>query len=53
MTQLLSHIEQIYKSLNNDEEFDMIYLDFAKAFDKVDHAVMLPKLGRYGIWGQA
>ena len=30
MTQLLSHIEQIYKSLNNEEEFDMIYLDFAK-----------------------
>ena len=53
MTQLLSHIEQIYKSLNNDEEFDMIYLDFAKAFDKVDHAVMLPKLGRYEIGGQA
>ncbi|XP_063676111.1 uncharacterized protein LOC134812558 [Bolinopsis microptera] len=52
MTQLLSHIEQIYKSLNNDEEVDVIYLDFAKAFDKVDHAVLLAKLGRYGIGGQ-
>ena len=53
MTQLLSHIEQIYRSLNNDEEVDVIYLDFAKAFDKVDHAVLLANLGRYGIGGQA
>ena len=53
MTQLLSHIEQIYRSLNNDEEVDVIYLDFAKAFDKVDHAVLLAKLGLYGIGGQA
>ena len=53
MTQLLSHVEQIYKSLNNDDEVDVIYLDFAKAFDKVDHAVLLAKLGRYGIGGNA
>ena len=53
MTQLLSHIEQIYKSLNNDDEVDVIYLDFAKAFDKVDHLVLLAKLERYGIKGKA
>ncbi|KAL5251660.1 hypothetical protein ACHWQZ_G017138 [Mnemiopsis leidyi] len=53
MTQLLSHIEQIYKTLNEDNEVDVIYLDFAKAFDKVDHAVLLEKLKRYGIQGKA
>ena len=53
MTQLLSHVEKIYESLNKDEEVDVIYLDFAKAFDKVDHQVLLAKLERYGIGGQA
>ena len=53
MTQLLSHVEQIYKSLNENDEVDVIYLDFAKAFDKVDHAVLLEKLKRYGIEGKA
>ena len=53
MTQLISHIEQIYQALNNDEEVDVIYLDFAKAFDKVDHKVLMAKLQRYGIHGKA
>ena len=43
MTQLLSHVEQIYKSFNENDEVDVI-LDFAKAFDKVDHAVLLELL---------
>ena len=52
MTQLLSHIEHIYSSLNSGDEVDVIYLDFAKAFDKVDHNVLLAKLERYGIGGR-
>ena len=37
---------------------DMIYLNFAKAFDKVDHGVLLCKLkqsgiiGKLGSWGE-
>ena len=35
---------------------DMVYLDFAKAFDKADHGVLLHKIktlgitGRLGVW---
>ena len=35
---------------------DMVYLDFAKAFDKVDHGVLLHKIktlgmtGKFGVW---
>ena len=32
---------------------DIVYLDFAKAFDKVDHGVLLHKIkitGKLGIW---
>ena len=31
------------------EAVDVVYLDFAKAFDKVDHGVLLAKLARFGI----
>ena len=30
----------------------MIYLDYAKAFDKVDHGVLLNKLKTFGICGK-
>ena len=53
MTQLISHVQQIYQALNKDEEVDVIYLDFAKAFNKVDHKVLIAKLQPYGIHGKA
>ena len=39
--------------LNADENADILYLDFSKAFDKVDHAMLLKKLDLYGIQGKA
>ena len=33
----------------NNQDFDSIYLDYAKAFDKVDHKILLEKLKLYGI----
>ena len=38
-----------YKNLNEGKEVDVIYLDYSKAFDKVDHQTLLAKMKLYGI----
>ena len=48
LTQLLSHFDDIYEGLLAGADTDAIYLDFAKAFDKVDHQLLLKNLRRYG-----
>ena len=48
---LLSHITNIYDSLDNDDYIFSLYLDFSKAFDSVDHSILLRKLYHYGIMG--
>ena len=48
LTQLLHHFDDILEPLGNDTDSDAIYLDFAKAFDKVDHKLLLKKLEIYG-----
>ena len=50
LTHLLKHIDDVIQSLLNDH--DVIYLDFAKAFDKVDHEILIRKLRRCGIQGK-
>ena len=52
LTQLLHHYDEILKNYNEGCETDVIYLDFSKAFDKVDHTMLLEKLTRYGITGK-
>ena len=52
LTQLLPHIDYIIKNLQNNTDTDVIYLDYAKAFDKVDHQILLQKLHSYGIRGK-
>ena len=51
-SQLLHVINEINKALENREQIDSIYLDFAKAFDKVDHILLLKKLRNFGITGK-
>ena len=52
LTQLLPHIDMILLNLLEGQDTDVIYLDFAKAFDKVDHEILLKKLHAYGIRGK-
>ena len=53
---LLGVFDDLMHMLNSDCTVDLIYLDFSKAFDKVDHGIILHKLkdlgiiGKHGIW---
>ena len=51
LSQLLAHFEEILTKLEASENVDIIYLDFSKAFDKVDHSIILEKLRLMGIGG--
>ena len=58
LSQLLEHQDEILAALENGENFDSVYLDFSKAFDKCDHGILLHKIkslkikGRLGRWLQ-
>ena len=52
ISQLLQHWDEILHSLQNNVNIDVVYLDFAKAFDKVDHYILLKKLHQFGIRGK-
>ncbi len=41
LSQLLQHRMDILNYLENETGVDVIYLDFAKAFDKVDHSILI------------
>ena len=51
LSQLLIHFDRITHELENGKGVDVVYLDFAKAFDKVDHGITLNKLASTGIYG--
>ena len=56
LTQLLCHWESILNGIEEEGGVDSIYLDFSKAFNKVETGVLLHKLrdskvlGKVGIW---
>ena len=51
LSQLLEHQQKILASLEAGTNLDIVYLDFAKAFDKVDYGILLSKLRSIGISG--
>ena len=55
LSALLSVFDDVMQLLSSgNNTVDMVYLDYAKAFDKLDHGVLLHKikmLGSQGNWG--
>ena len=56
LSKLLAHYDWVLHSLAEGKNVDVVFLDFAKAFDKVDHGILLHKIkslgltGKLGIW---
>jgi hypothetical protein len=48
---LVSFFEDVTKEADRGESIDIVYLDFAKAFDKVPKARLIKKLRAHGIGG--
>ena len=59
LSTLVDVFDGIMHMLSSDTTVDMIYLDFSKAFDKVDHCILLHNLtdvgitGKLGIWSSS
>ena len=52
LSQLIAHFDHVTKLLENNQNVDVVYLDFSKAFDKVDFLVTMRKLHNVGISGK-
>ena len=52
LSQLLDQYDLVLNMLDEESNVDVIYLDFSKAFDKVDHAIVLNKFKQLGITGK-
>jgi ribonuclease P/MRP protein subunit RPP40 len=51
LSQLLIHYDAVLKLIENGSNCEQLYLDFSKAFDKVDHSLLIAKLAAMGIRG--
>ena len=50
---VLTLVDKISEALDNGDYVIGVFLDFSKAFDTVDHDILLRKLEKYGIRGRA
>ena len=51
VTNLLGYTSVVLDSLEKGAQVDVIYYDFAKAFDCVDHSILISKLNKMGVSG--
>ena len=51
-SQLLSVLHSIGEALDKNKQTDILYLDLAKAFDAVDHVILIENLKWYGVIDQ-
>ena len=52
LSQLLNYVEELIRAWEEGKVTDTVYLDFAKAFDKVDHNILCHKIKQLGITGK-
>ena len=52
LSQLISSVSDWVSSVNENEQTEVIYVDYAKAFDTVCHQKLLLKLKSYGMCGE-
>jgi ribonucleases P/MRP protein subunit RPP40 len=52
LTNLLDFFDCVTKGIDENNAVDVIYLDFAKAFDKVPHCRLIRKIRAHGISGK-
>ena len=52
LTNLLEYLEVLTSLIDSGQSVDIIYLDFAKAFDKVPHVRLSTVLNAHGISGE-
>ena len=51
LSQLLQHYDQVLHGLEEGHNVDTVFLDFSKAFDKVDIGILCRKMRKMGIIG--
>ena len=51
VTNLFIYMTDLFKNLDVNDQTDSVYTDFRKAFDRVDHKILLEKLAYNGIRG--
>ena len=52
LTNLLDSLHHWITSLDSKKSTDIIYIDFAKAFDSISHSMLILKLESYGLHGK-
>ena len=50
-TQLLDFVEELNDNVAKGKQSDVVILDFAKAFDKINYSLLIHKLKHYGVTG--
>lgn len=50
---IIDVVDSVLKTLDNNEVAVAVFMDLAKAFDTINHGILLEKLNHYGVHGNA